>query len=386
MTYAHHKSVTSETKLSVGLSFLHYKDNTDQSIWSNGATQNTFFLYYLLKQSTRLGRVALLNGGDSTVEDLPASLVPSKDGLDILPLQQGLKEVDVLIEIGLKLSAPEIARVRDRGGKAVAYKVGNDYVMDVESIVFQNRKGPIFNGSQFDQVWSIPQHMRTCSSYWEVGSRCPVVEVPHIWSPLFFDSAAAGMAGKAGYQIGRNKKRVAIFEPNLNVVKSCHYPMLVCEQLFRTVPELLESVYVLNTEHLKEHETFKAFALNLDIVQKKVASFESRHVAPLFMAQYADIAVAHQWENELNYFYYDMLYGGWPLVHNSEALKKYGYYYESFNAHSGAEALRRAAAEHDRNLSKYNRNSLELLRKVDISNADNIRSHERLLYALFNAT
>lgn len=374
---------TPQTPLKVGLTFLHYKDNQDQSIWSNGATQNTFFLYHLLRQSQRLGNVWLLNGGDSTASDLPASLVPVKDGIEIMPLQQGLNEVDIVIEIGLKISADEVARVRNRGGKAVAYKVGNDYVMDVESIVFQNRKGPIFNGSQFDQVWSIPQHMRTCASYWEVASRCPVVEVPHIWSPLFYNSAAAALGAKAGYQLGRARKRAAIFEPNLNVVKSCHYPMLVCEAAYRQRPDLLESVYVLNTEHLKEHETFKAFSLNLDIVQKKVASFESRHVAPLFMALYADIAVAHQWENELNYFYYDMLYGGFPLVHNSDALRDYGYHYESFDARSGAEALIRAMTDHDRHFAEYNQQNLRLLNQIDIANPENVRQHERLLYGLF---
>jgi hypothetical protein len=376
-------SISPQSKLSVGLSFLHYKDDQNQSIWSNGATQNTFFLYLLLKQSKRLGQVVLLNGGDSGVDDLPASLLPDKTSIEIMPLKEGIKTVDVLIEIGLKMSAEEIAQVRDRGGKAVACKVGNDYIMDVESIVFQNRKGPIFNGSQFDQVWSIPQHMRTCASYWEVASRCPVVEVPHIWNPLFFNHASSSLPQGAAYQRGRSKKRVAIFEPNLNVVKSCHYPMLVCEQLYRESPSLLESVYVLNTEHLKEHETFKAFSLNLDIVKNKLASFETRHIAPLFMATYADIAVAHQWENELNYFYYDMLYGGWPLVHNSEALKDYGYYYESFDASSGANALRRACTEHDRNLQEYNKKSLELLRKIDIKSPALVAEHERLIFSLF---
>lgn len=377
---------TSDTPLKVGLTFLHHKDNQDQSIWSNGATQNTFFLYYLLRQSSRLGQVVLLNGGDSEVGDLPPSLVPDRDGIEMIPLARGLEEVDVVIEIGLKISAEEVARVRNRGGKAVAYKVGNDYVMDVESIVFQNRKGPIFNGSQFDEVWSIPQHMRTCASYWEVASRCPVVEVPHIWSPLFYNSAAVTLGPKAGYQVGRRKKRAAIFEPNINVVKSCHYPMLVCEVAYRQRPDLLESVYVLNTEHLKEHETFKAFALNLDIVQKKIASFESRHVAPLFMALYADIAVAHQWENELNYFYYDMLYGGYPLVHNSQALRDYGYYYESFDARDGARALVEAMTHHDKRFAEYNQQCQRLLKRIDISNPDNIRRHDELLYGLFGLT
>ncbi len=363
-----------DRRITVGLSFCLNKAQTDASIWSNGATQNTFFMYMMLIRSERIREVILLNAGDALAADVPASLMLGDTPLNIQPLYQAIARVDLLMEIGLKLGPDEVQCVRARGGKAVAYKVGNDYVMDVESIVFQERKGPVFNGAQFDEVWSIPQHMRTCASYWRVAQRCRVIEVPHIWSPHFCEQAMAQSVVR-GYQMGRAKKRVSIFEPNVNVVKSCHYPMLGCEAAYRQRPDLFEAIYVLNTEHLKEHETFKQFALNLDIVTSNLASFESRHIAPLFLAQYSDIVVTHQWENALNYLYYDVLHGGYPLVHNSEMLKGIGYYYESFNAESCAHALIHAATQHDTHFVDYNRNAAALLRAIDIGNPSNINVH-----------
>jgi hypothetical protein len=377
-------SVAANGGLRVGLSIALPRSKRDVSlIWSNGALQNTLFLYLLLRQSTRLREVILLNTADARTEDIPEGLTQATGPLNVVPLREGLGRIDVLIEAGTKLGFEVVHSVRARGGKAIAYKVGNDYVIDVESAVFNTRPGAsLFNGAQFDQVWSIPQHMRTCASYWEVAHRCPVIEVPHLWSPVFFRQGAAGLAAQPAYRPGRARKRIAIFEPNLDVVKSSHYPLLVCEAAFRRDPEALEHVYVLNTAHLKEHAGFKQFALNLDIVKAGKASFEPRHPTPRFLAQYTDVVVTHQWENELNYLYYEALYGGYPLVHNSAMLGGCGYYYKPFDAGDGASTLLATIRDHDRRLEDYNAKSQELLRQVDIANPDTLARHEAMLLAL----
>ena len=77
-------------------------------------------------------------------------------------------------------------------------------------------------------------------------------------------------------------------------------------------------------------------------------TIEPRFVSPQFLANHCDAVVTHHWENGLNYLYYEVLYGGYPLIHNSEFLKDYGYYYDDFDAESGADALLSARAEHDR--------------------------------------
>ena len=54
------------------------------------------------------------------------------------------------------------------------------------------------------------------------------------------------------------------------------------------------------------------------------------------LGQFVDTVVVHHWENGLNYLYYDVLYGGYPLIHNSEFLKDVGYYFDAFDVQSGA--------------------------------------------------
>jgi hypothetical protein len=89
--------------------------------------------------------------------------------------------------------------------------------------------------------------------------------------------------------------------------------------------------------------------------------------------------VTHHWENGLNYLYYEVLYGGYPLIHNSEFLTEYGYYYNAFDADSGADALLKAYAEHNDGLSAYERKNETLFRRLDPKTPETIEAHEQLL-------
>ena len=48
---------------------------------------------------------------------------------------------------------------------------------------------------------------------------------------------------------------MAIFEPNVSVVKCSNIPMLVCDEAFRADPAQVDFMHVLNTLHLKDHPT-----------------------------------------------------------------------------------------------------------------------------------
>jgi hypothetical protein len=101
-----------------------------------------------------------------------------------------------------------------------------------------------------------------------------------------------------------------------------------------------------------------------------------------FLAKHVHAIVTHHWENGLNYLYYEVLYGNYPLIHNSEFLKDYGYYYKDFDAEDGARALLAAIKDHDRSLKDYAARNGELFARLDPQSIDNIRLHEKLMFAL----
>ena len=91
----------------------------------------------------------------------------------------------------------------------------------------------------------------------------------------------------------------------------------------------------------------------LDIKRDGIVSIEERYNTLRFMHQHADVAVSHQWENPLNYLYFDLAWMGWPIIHNAHLCKDVGYYYEGFNYEEGGRVLSDAILNHDQNYNEY---------------------------------
>lgn len=378
----------------VGITFFLRSKPT--SIWDNGAFQNAVFLWMLLKLIPGVDVVAI-NGGDGDAPHPGLMLGSVGLGIEFHKISDELVDtLDVLIECAAQVSAAHVKRVHARGGKAITYKFGNAFVIDAERVIHGKESGSIFNGAQFDEVWTNPQHVPTCASYWETCYRAPVRVLPHIWEPLFLDVAAKELADIGlswGYKrrVGAQKARIAVIEPNINIVKTSTIPMLVIERAFRQPhgPELIGEVYVTNAERLKSHETFASFANNLDVVRARhpsggsITSFEGRLKTPFLMAKYADVVVCHQIENALNYAYYDLLHGGYPLIHNSDLLpRSVGYYYQGFDTEWGASALTAALLTHDSGLEDYRARSNAFLATVRATSPANVQQHEQALERL----
>lgn len=367
-------------QLTVGITF--FVSTRVSDIWSNGAVQNIIFLFLLIKKMPSVAEVLFVNGGDGDV--LPEGLLLGDMPLQFYRIKDVAHRLDVLIDGNAQMSIPDMKSVQEHGGKIVNYLIGNDFVIDMERCLFGRPSGTMFNGFKFDAVWTIPQHEKTCRSYWEIMHRCPVHVLPHIWSPMFLQKEINAFTSPSlfFYKPTEEAKRIAILEPNINVVKTCHYPLLVCEEAYRQEPQLFKAVYVTNTGHMTTNQTFQHFIGTLDIAINKVATIEGRFKTPYFLSEHTDIVVAHQWENELNYLYYDVLYGGYPLIHNSKMLKC-GYYYESFNAKAGSEVLLDVIHNHDSRIEEYNARSAAYLETVQLDYPENIRLYEQALLDLF---
>lgn len=358
------------TRPAVGIS-LFARDG--QAIWENGIHQNIAYLAMMLKRSDRVGPVYFLNGGDA--RSLPAGL--DLDGLDI-PLVQPhdvTHELDVVIEMGAQLPVEWLKHMKALGKKRVACFVGHTYSALAETPIFEKPSGHIFNGAPFDEVWVLEKSQTTDVPLLRTLTRAPVYTIPHIWSPYFVNRRIASLSGEGvtfGYQPGRAAWRLATLEPNISVVKTCHYPMLVCEELYRARREAVEHLFVVNSTHLKEHPTFLHFANSLELVREHKATFDPRIDLPSFMARHADAVVSHHWENAQNYLYFDVLYGGYPLIHNSTLLGDAGYYYPDFNSEAGGIALLNAWLHHDERLDDYRMKADRLLKAVSIDNPANV--------------
>jgi hypothetical protein len=140
---------------------------------------------------------------------------------------------------------------------------------------------------------------------------------------------------------------------------------------------------VYNSLHLKERPDFVALAMGLDLVRHGIATFEGRFPIYEILGVQAEAIVSHSWENEQNYVYYEALYGGFPLIHNSGYLNGCGYRYETFDPESGGAAIRAAFATHDERLGDYRRDAAVFLATLDPTSEANVASYGRALVQLF---
>lgn len=369
-----------DRKLRVGIT-LTIRDGT-QSIWENGIFQNCAFLGQLLMKSPLVEEAVLVTPSHET----PGNAMMLGDaGLRLIGLDEAMRTLDVMVEMSALLPEDWAREFRERGGRYAWMRVGNDYVIDIERAMFDRPAGSLCTSKVYDAVWTLPEYEFICTDYFALTTRAPVKIVPHLWTPLFFrkgiDSLAPGQ--RFGYEPGRRRWRVCSFEPNICMVKTSGIPMLVCEEAYRQRPWEFENVKVCNTLHIKEHGQFMAFARSLDMVNHGIASFEGRFAVYEFMAHYGDCVVSHHWENGQNYLYYEVLYGGYPLVHNSEFIRDCGYYYPGFDSAAGGSALLRAFDEHDERLPDQRRSAAALLASLDIGNPDNVAAYTRELAALY---
>ena len=308
---------------------------------------------------------------------------------DIVPMKSVIQDVDLLVEMSSFVSQDDLKAVRQNGGRAVSYKFGNDYAMTVESLCFEAHPEWVPNPQnlKMDAVWTNAQHMNTCQSYFEHLYHTKAVCLSHLWSPYFLEKdLASNSAAQAGWpcQPLGDKCKISIFEPNINVLKTTLFPFLISEKFYDSNKEVVSNILMYNGGKIKDNKAFKRIVLETNAGKERVASVEHRTSFVNAMGRNGGIVVSHQWENGLNYLYYEALYGGFPLVHNSPFLKDVGYYYEGFDIDDGVRALARAVSEHDENISTYREKASRFLSKVDPADKLVIDEYDREVRRIFS--
>ena len=365
--------------LVVGVSLFVRKGG--QSIWENGIFQNCFFLGNLLRHLPMIKDVVLVCSGDGDEEDRKRFLADSP--FPWMDERAALEKLDLLVEMSSTLGDEWITEFHRRGKKVIAYCVGNDFVIDAERLAFNLPHGRLVPQVPRDAVWTLEEYRKSCKQYYECLFRAPVTIMPHLWGTDFI--ARQLPENGFNYRPGRKRWRVAIVEPNISMVKTSQIPLLACEVGHRENPDMIERVWAFNTQHLKNHPVFNQMVNSLDIVRHGLTFFEGRLPMTEILTQHADALVCHQWENAQNYVYYEALYGGFPLIHNSDLLDDCGYRYHGFDCEEGGRVLHDAWGRHDSELEDYRRRANRYLQTLDPANPLNLQAYADAIAKVFQA-
>jgi hypothetical protein len=335
----------------------------DETLWNNGIKQNAIFLSEALRPCPNVASVTLVNTTEVPISDaLPWDL----QRWPTLAFDRAKDSIDVLIELGGQIDAAQTDYLKRRGARVVSYCCGTEYVSAMQSVLFgrplwgQN----LFVNPRYDDIWMVPQVERICRPYFEVFRRQKARTVPFVWSPVVLEERSRGLPDGGLYRPREGAWRLSVMEPNIDVVKFCLYPVLIAEEAYRARGDAISLLQVTNAERIAtESGEFISLMNQLDIVRNHKAVFLGRHETPRFLAENTDIVISHQMDNPLNYFYLEVCWQGYPLVHNAHLCADLGYYYEGNDVAGGSALVLSAIEGHNAQRAAYLERQRAIIRR-----------------------
>ena len=371
-------------KISIGITVK--IDSPTENFFSNGIKQNALVLLETFKEIDFVKDVYFINFGSQ--KDFSKS--PWKQFTKhIINFEEALKKVNVIVTATALLPADFVEKAGKKGIKMVNLVLGNEYYGLCESVLFAEEGRTMSKIRGYSASWMTPQHFETNRDLMEVMFDTNVELSPYIWSPEFIQGHINEFQGKGkstDYKNHGQQKRLSIFEPNINMVKTGIFPMVIAEKLHKKRPEILKHVNVFGTEKIKKKKAFIEFASSLDVYKNKKMSFEDRFPIVWSLIEHTDVVLSHQQDNALNYIYFDIAWMGWPLVHNAHMVKGLGWYYSGFFADDAVDRLVEVMENFDKNESfseEYKRRSREYISNFLPTHPRNVQGYKALLEKLF---
>lgn len=365
-----------------------------ESLWINGIKLNVL---NLLKTLQQIGdhEVYILETGNK-VDDLTKVAWDYKK-YPIYKFSEKINEVDLIFMLATSFPSKLITDLKSKRPhvKIVKYQCGNNYVVDMERVLFDSARGALPSWDiGHDETWMIPQQEYQNREYFKLIYRHQdhqIKTVPFVWDPEHIQKASDDLkaAGKKypGYlPKSRDEKKLTIMEPNLNVVKWSMIPIMIAEKLYRERGEnSFKQLYVASGQRILQNDYYKQMIKNFDIVKQNppLIKYVGRYAAAILFSEETDVVISHQWENPLNYAYLDAMYFGYPIVHNADMVQDGGYYYEGFNVTDGYNQLKEALENHDNNIDEYNQKNQQVLDRYLTTNPEIVDTYRKLIENLF---
>lgn len=352
--------------------------DADESVARMRIRQHGRFIARLLTLAPAIEEVWLIGGGTGDACDESAE--------PLLDLATARGSLDIVIELSGQLTPAWIRAFQGRGGRVVGLASVAGCKIDADGAVPRFPDGLLASGASYDAIWAPRGMEHSCRRYFEAELRVPVTTVPMLWSPEWLESAspAFGEGEAFHYRPGRGHWRLAILEPGRRLDETPYVPMLVADLAHRQDPRFIDSLHVYGAPSFGEACRSPGFAGNLDLSRHGILVFEPGQPVEEILARHADAVVSHQGPCVEDYAYYEILYGGYPLIHCSDLLGSCGYRYMASDCEDGALALRRAFAEHDLELDSYLANVRDLLATLDPTASPNVEAYGAAIERLYH--
>jgi hypothetical protein len=354
------------------------------TLFSNGVNQNALYLARVLKKCGYI--VDLICGNQHTVDEIKDY---EKD-LNILQYEKSYNiRYNLIISVGLIVNKTMFKnwKLKNNDLKFVSYTCGNEYLINTERMLFDYKRENNTLKDRFDhdqiphQVWSIPQMENTNYFFYKfLKGQEKVTVVPFIWDPFVIEHNFA--LRKESTYTPRPLERCGVMEPNMSVMKNSIFPTLILEKSQKKNP--IKKIYLFGAELIKESKPYINFIQSTDVYKAGLLTVESRFQTGQVLTKHADFVLSWQWENNLNYLWFDVAWMGWPLVHNGSMCQDIGYYYEGFDGDGACQRIDEMINSHNDNYQQYLEKNRVAIKRFTGDNPKLVEQYKELVEDVLN--
>ena len=374
----------------------------ETALWANGLGQNAYFLYDILRQVDSIDELCLVVF-DRTFDSKKLNNAEHLKEYDVVHWHENIDNIDVLITMGMMPSDQDLRYFKSRENtRVVGFKGGNNLILSTEDMLFERKwgqkdaeevhKGIAYPDRQglYDEIWMVPQQEYHNKDYFEITYGCPAITTPFIWSPKFIEEAAEKLKNilpdfNILFQDRKDFEqwRVACMEPNTSILKNMMPIIHSMEWAYKQSKDLFKSFNVTNAKEFLDNPILITIGKVLEINKDKKLVFDRRWPVSNLLGRYADMIISHQWGNPLNYAYLDVVYFGYPLIHNAHLCQDIGYYYSDFNLKEAGDLIVQVARTHKEN-KDYMSNNRKTISRYTVKNKAMIKQYSDLIEGLLD--
>lgn len=347
---------------------------SDKNIQNNGLQQNCYLIQRLAEAIGWLP-IFVVNEVPKDLTGIPDFLRTCRLGTIEEFLRQPIP-VKVYLEIGMSMSGNLRRFLKMCGARTCKLYLGNILNIDIETPMFF--PGMMFShhviGEQ-DEIWTSPHYamnleQAACLNQVEPEAASAKI-APYVWDPsILTDNGRRKLSWRP--LIKDEKPCFLIMEPNISFQKTAIVPLMILEEQSRKNPEKEFTVVVVNGERLLSSGYYTStLAPCLSIIQRGFVKQLERKDMVTVMTQFPSaIPVCHHVNNEFNQMVLEFMYAGFPVLHNCEAWKDFGYFQPENDFKAAAKLLDPIVDNHGLNLEIQKSHGMALTWRHSIQNPD----------------
>lgn len=333
---------------------------TEENIHANGLFQNVL-VFYRMFDAMGYAPIMLVHEKPTSLKNIPEVLRKCRTIVTEDMLKQPMANVVAMIEIGMSLDPLVRQFVKMLGGRLFKVYLGNILNIDIETPIFVNQHHFAHHVVGGNDAILVSPHYGQHAEYASYLNHVPVKgPIKSLIAPYVWDSSVLTRDGTQHISWQEPKtpedEVFVIMEPNISFQKSSLVPLFILERWYRSHGAKWKGkIVVINGERLSMVPHFIGNVQPyLDIFKDGKVELTGRNDIVSTLKEWPSATfVLHNYNNEFNYMTLELLYSGFPVIHNSPSWMEFGYGYCGADLAEAAGLIEAARTRHSEGITTY---------------------------------